>query len=271
MGISVLMSLYAKEQPDYVRTAVFSMARQTLPPDEIVIVKDGPLTRELQEVLGQLQKDILHPVIRTVTLKKNCGLGIALFYGVQACMHEYIARMDTDDIARTDRLEKEYAYLKGHPDVSAVGSDIAEFVQEGEILRVKKMPSSYEEVYEYGKYRNPLNHMTVLFRKADVLKAGSYRHYPYLEDYDLWTRMLAAGMKIENIPEVLVDMRLGENFSERRGGRSYYEQYRKLRKEQRDLGYTSGAEYRKGLALTFAMTRMPAGLRTEVYRRLRGS
>ena len=268
MGISVLMSVYAKDDPEYVRKAVSSIADQTFPAEEIVIVKDGPLTEGLEQALAGLPGELRVPV-RFVPLPKNSGLGIALRKGLEACTQEIIARMDADDIARPDRLEKEYTWLEEHPDVSAVGGNIAEFEKEGEILRYKEMPVTYREVYAYGKLRNPLNHMTVMFRKEDVLRAGSYRHFPSLEDYDLWTRMLAAGMKIENLPEVLVDVRLGTNFADRRGGREYFARYRKLRRMQRDLGYTSAAEYLAGLSLTFVMTRMPSGLRGMAYRRLR--
>lgn len=268
MGISVLMSLYAKEQPAYVRTAVLSMVRQTRKADEIVLVEDGPLTEELYAVLEDVQKESDVPLVR-VPLAKNSGLGIALFEGLKHCSQEYTARMDTDDIARADRLEIEAKYLDEHPDVAAIGSDIEEFQEEGVILSRKHMPCTYEEVYAYGKTRNPINHMTVMFRTDAVRQAGGYRHFPLLEDYDLWSRMLAMGMKIENIPEPLVAMRLGENFASRRGGREYFGQYKKLRRMQRDLGYTSQAEYYKALVLTFGMTRMPSQLRTLAYRRLR--
>lgn len=268
MGISVLMSLYAKEVPAYVEKAVQSIAEQTMKADEIVIVEDGPLTEELYALLEQLQKTCSVPIVR-VPLQKNNGLGIALLEGLKHCSQEFTARMDADDIACPDRLEKEYTYLKEHPDTAAVGGDIEEFEEEGVILRRKHMPSSYEEVYEYGKVRNPLNHMTVMFRMDAVRKAGGYRHFPWLEDYDLWSRMLAMGMKIENIPEVFVQMRLGQNFAARRGGKRYFQQYRKLRRLQKELGYLSEAEYVKALTLTFIMTRLPDGLRSAAYRRLR--
>ena len=274
--ISVLMSVYGKERPAYLSRALRSIGTgQTRTPDEIVLVADGPLTEALENEITAfraellLEKKKLHFLV--IRLEENRMLGRALAAGMKYCSGEFVARMDSDDIAVPERLEKEERFLLLRPDIAAVGGDIAEFETEGQTLRVKHMPSEPEELYRYGKLRNPLNHMTVMFRKAAVEKAGGYRHFPYLEDYDLWTRLLSGGAKIANIPEVLVNARIGSDFSKRRGGTEYFKQYKVLRSEQLKLGYLTKAEYAGSLVLTFGMTMQPSGLRDAVYKRLRNT
>ena len=267
--ISVLMSLYKKENPDWFRKSLDSITTdQERRPDEVVLVCDGPLTDELEEIITRFEIAGCVP-LRTVRLSRNEGLGIALKEGLDACRGELVARMDTDDIAEGCRLRLQEEFMNAHPDIAACGGEIAEFINEGETIRLKHMPSSPGEVHKYGKTRNPLNHMTVMFRKSAVLAAGGYQHFPLLEDYHLWSRMLADGDRIANLNTVLVNARIGSTFAERRGGRDYYDWYKKLRHLQLEWGYLNKHEYRVSLALTFAMTRQSARSRERAYRILR--
>ena len=196
------------------------------------------------------------------------GLGIALQKGLEKCRCDYVARMDSDDIAVRERFEAQSEYMKKNTDVSVVGGYISEFVEEGKSLRTKIMPLNHEELYKYGKYRNPLNHMTVFFRKKDVLEVGGYQSMPGLEDYYLWSRMLAQKYKIANIDKVLVNARLG-NFSNRRGGLGYFLTYFRLRKIQNKLHYTNIPEFIIGIMFTALITLVPNNIRGGLYRVLR--
>lgn len=261
--ISVLMSVYKKENPLFLKRALDSIYAQTLKVDEIVLVEDGKIPLALDEMISQYSD------LRIVKLEKNLQLGRALEAGLKACHHELVARMDTDDIMMPDRMEKQYRFMMEHPEIVACGGDIAEFIEEGVILREKHMPRSAQELYRYGKKRNPLNHMTVMFRKSAVEAVGGYRHFPGLEDYDLWSRLLAQGYQIANIPEVLVQARIGDRFASRRGGWAYFKRYLELRKEQHRIGYLNTREYIVACVLTFGMTVMPEKLREKAYAVLR--
>lgn len=261
--ISVLMSVYKKENPQFLKRALESIYAQTLKADEIVLVEDGEIPSALEEVISR------YPDLHIVKLEKNLQLGRALEAGLKACLHELVARMDTDDIMMPDRLEEQYRFMMEHPEIVACGGDIAEFTEEDTILREKHMPSSPQELYRYGKKRNPLNHMTVMFRKSAIEAVGGYRHFPGLEDYDLWSRLLANGYQIANIPEVLVRARIGDRFASRRGGWAYFKRYLRLRKEQHQIGYLNIKEYIEACVLTFGMTVMPEKLREKAYAVLR--
>ena len=267
---SVLISVYFKEKPGFLEKALESILNQTLKPDEVVLVKDGILTKELEEVISaeknKFNKNNIDFVC--VQLEKNMGLGIALQKGLEKCKYDYVARMDSDDIAADTRFEYQLKYMNEHKDISVLGGYIDEFSVEGEVIRTKMMPLTYKDLYKYGKYRNPLNHMTVFFRKKDVLDVGGYKPLKGLEDYYLWCRMLSNGYKIANIDKVLVHARLG-NFENRRGGFEYFKMYIKLRSLQKKLRYINTVEFLVATMLTAIITLSPKNLRGGLYKVLR--
>ncbi len=266
MGFSVLMSVYAKEKPIYLAAALDSVMDQTLPADEIILIEDGPIGAELERVIDKYRKVCSY--LHTFQFQENVQLGRALAKGVELCSNELIARMDTDDIAMPDRFEQQYDYMQSHPEVAVCGGWMEEFNDTGTYSKVKQMPESDKEIRKYAKYRNPMNHMTVMFRRQKVLLAGNYRHFPYLEDYDLWSRMLVQLEEFHNIPVILVRMRNNDSVYERRGGFLYFRQYAGLRKMQRKIGLTNRREYVMASVLTLGITLQPSFLRKFIYQKI---
>jgi glycosyltransferase involved in cell wall biosynthesis len=218
---SVLMSLYIKENPSNLKASLDSMLQQTVPPDEIVMVVDGPLTPELNAVLDYYQQ--AYPLIKKVTCTENVGLGKALNLGLNHCQNELIARMDTDDISVNDRCERQLAEFRKNPSLSIVGGAIAEFIDEPEnVVGYRTVPSKDVSIKDFMKKRCAFNHVTVMFRKSDVLRAGNYQHWFYNEDYFLWIRMQLAGCTFGNIPDTLVKVRITNDTYKRRGGYKYF-------------------------------------------------
>lgn len=222
MKFTVLMSVYKKEKPSFLQQCLDSLDQQSLQADEYLIICDGDLTPELDQIIENFQDK--HPAqCRIHRFKQNRGLGQALADGVQLASHEWIGRMDTDDIARPDRFEKQISYIKKHPELSLVGSEILEFSEDIRHPFAKRsVPEDHEEILTYARRRNPFNHMTVFYRKQAVLQAGNYRDLSYYEDYYLWVRMLAQGVKCYNIQEPLVYARANEDLYKRRGGWAYF-------------------------------------------------
>lgn len=215
---SVLMSLYKKEHPEYLRLALDSMINQTVKPDEIVLVEDGPLTDELYAVLEEY-RDHLTIVVN----KTNLGLGLALNEGLKACRNELVARMDTDDISKIDRCEKQLSFFKQHPETTILGGQIEEFISSpNEVIGKRVVPETDEELKEFIKKRCPFNHMTVMFKKTDVIQAGNYQDWFWNEDYYLWIRLALKGYKFANLSDTLVYTRVGADMYQRRGGDKYY-------------------------------------------------
>ncbi len=238
MRFSVLISVYHKEQPAHLQQSLESIFNQTMPPSEVVLVEDGPLTEGLYEVISRAKQ--LHIEMITVTLSKNQGLGLALKAGLQRCSCNLVARMDSDDIAKPERFAKELAYLETHPETSVVGSWVDEFQDDtAKPLSIRKVPESHEALVRFSHYRNPMNHPTVMFRKADVEGAGSYQHCELFEDYDLWARMMQQGYRLHNLQESLLWFRLTSQPFSQRGGISYIGHEMRFQKRLWHMGYIS--------------------------------
>ena len=189
--ISVLMSVYIKENPTFLKDAIESVQNQTLKPSELVLVEDGPLTPELYQVLDQVEAEFEIPVKRC-PLEQNQGLGLALRYGVLQCQYDIIARMDTDDIAVPDRFEKQVQLME-KDNLDLLGGHIAEFIDNpDEIVSYRRVPTQHADIVAYQRMRSAFNHMTVMFKKDMVLKAGNYEDGLYMEDDLLWLNMIAA-------------------------------------------------------------------------------
>lgn len=264
-GISVLMSIYIRETASNLEESLKSIFDQTVIPQEVVLIEDGPLTKELYEVIEKYNEK--YKQIVRYRFPQNVQLGNALRKGVELCRYDLVARMDSDDIALPNRLEIQYEFMNNHREITCCGGWIEEFGTRDHITKVKKMPCNDDEIAEYVKYRNPLNHMTVMFRKSKILAAGNYEHYPFLEDYYLWSRMLAKGDKFVNIPEVLVKARINENTYKRRGGFKYTVRFLQLRNKQRNLGILNWREYLKSIVLTLGFTLVPSSIRKKIYDR----
>lgn len=272
MGISVLMSVYARENPEFFKQAMKSIIQQTRQPDEILLIKDGPLTEELEKAIEEIHQKLADEKsaieFRTYQFEENVQLGRALRKGVELCKHEFIARMDTDDISLPDRLELQYNYMMEHEKIAIVGGYIEEFCEETGETSIRNTPVGMDAIRSYARFRNPLNHVTVMFRKSAVLEAGNYRHYPYFEDYDLWSRVLAAGYEVDSIPEIMVRVRVGTEMYGRRGGAAYCKTALSLRKEQHKLGITNTLEYLIACCISISITLVPNSLRKTIYQTL---
>ena len=216
------MSVYRNDKPEDFRLAVESISeKQTVAPDEVLIVVDGPVPEPLHHAIEEHSNRIRY--IKVLWQAENKGLGTALRVGVENASNEIIARMDSDDIAMPDRFEKQLNMMCGNPDLSMVGGYITEFIGNPEnIVGQRTVPSSDSEIRKYMKSRCPFNHVTVMFKKSDVLKAGNYQDWLWNEDYYLWIRMMMTGCRFANIPEPSVNVRVGKDMYARRGGMKYF-------------------------------------------------
>lgn len=267
MNFTVLLSIYHKEKPIYLRESLNSLFSQSLLPSEIVLVKDGPLTPELEEVISQyLQK---YEILKVIALPLNQGLGKALNEGINHCTCELIARMDTDDIAKPNRFERQISIFKEHPEIDVVGAWIDEF--EGDtnnIISTRKLPEFPSEIYRFAKKRSPLNHPVAMFRKSAVLNAGGYVHFSLLEDYYLWIRMLMNGSNFYNIPESLLYFRFSSDMFKRRGGWKYAWNELRFQNMIRKMGFITSLEFLYNIILRFMARIMPNTLRIVLYKKV---
>ncbi len=267
-GYSVLMPIYAREVPQNLNRALGSISNQTWPPSEIVLVKDGALTVDLDKVIEE-HRVKSRPKIVVIQLEKNMGLGTALQVGLEACTFPVVARMDADDIAAPTRCEKQLKFLELHPEIDAVGSWISEFDRdETDIYAYRTLPTDPDELVALAKLKCPLNHMSVIYRKMKVIAAGGYQPGG-LEDYFLWIRMLLNGSRFANIPEVLVNVRAGRSQISRRGGLPYAFRELRLQREMLKLGFIDMSEFARNVCIRFVTRLVPVFLRRQIYRVIR--
>lgn len=259
------MSVYAKEKADYFDKSLNSIIDQTCPPDEIVIVKDGKLTEDLDAVINKYAEKN-KGLIKTVSLENQAGLGNALNAGLLKCSCDIVARMDSDDICLPYRFEKQINVLQDNKDIDLVGAWTGEFYDEPyNIASVKSLPVCYEDIVKYARSRNPLNHMTVMFRKKSVMEAGNYLPSEGNEDYYLWVRMILNGCRIINLPEILVLARADSNMFRRRGGLKYVKSQIQIEKKLLTLRFINILEFHKNILIRMCISLLPNGIRKIFY------
>lgn len=262
MSFSVLISVYVKEKPVYLEACLKSLAWQTLKPSEIVLVEDGEITGELENVIALYSKII---PIKSIRLEKNQGLAHALNEGLKHCCYELVARMDTDDVCLPFRFERQVAYMLANPEVSVSSSWIEEKDERmSEVLFLKKLPSTHEDILKFSKKRNPISHPVSIFRKSAVISVGGYpKIFP--EDYALWSLMLVKGYRFQNIPETLLYMRTGADFTSRRG-LDFFKGEMTLLKYQKSIGFLSASEMFLNFMIRAIVRLSPIKLRTFFYK-----
>ena len=248
---SVAMSVYKNDDPNNFRTALDSVCQQSLVPDEVYLVVDGPISEELSAIICDYEKK--YDFFTVNRLEKNIGLGNVLRLVVEKCKYDLVIRMDSDDISAPGRFRKQIeAYMQEPCDV--LGGSTVGFVgdlESTEKVSAANRKNTHEEILKVLPKKSPMSHVTVLMRREAVLRAGNYMHSHYHEDYYLWARMAQAGCKFRNIPEYLVYVRLGEDQARRHGGWKYFKAEYDIRKYMLKNKIATFPQFVKELAVRF--------------------
>ena len=266
---SVLMSVYIKEDPDYLDNSIQSMMNQTIRPEDFVIVKDGPLTPELDAVINKYV-ELFPRVFQIVSLEQNRGLGPALAVGIQKAKYELVARMDSDDISAPTRCEKELKVFEKCPELGIVGTWEAEFIETPDnTVSIHKVPGNNSRIYRFMKRRCAILHPTVMYKKSAVILSGNYHSVHLYEDYDLFARMVFEHkIKSYNIQKPLYYIRIGEDFYKRRGGLKYAKTVLDFKFGMLKKGYMSFWDFIVSGIGQAVVCILPNGLRKSVYMKL---
>jgi glycosyltransferase involved in cell wall biosynthesis len=261
---TLLLPVYAGDRPDYLRRAYRSAVDdQTVRPDQVVIVRDGPVGDELAECLDEIQASSPVPVT-LVALADNGGLGPALDRGLAASSFDIIARMDADDVAMPHRFEVQLPLMS---EADIVGSGLLEFAADtDDIVGQRVPPIGAGHIKRYARMHDPFNHPTVVYRRQAVLAAGGYGNLPLMEDYALFARMLHHGARAVNVAEPLVFYRVGSKAFKRRGGARLLRSELRLQGEFRREGFISRGEYLRNVVIRGGYRLVPWWLRRAVYR-----
>lgn len=263
-SFSVLLPVYDGDSVEFLERSFASVTvDQTRAPDEVVVVRDGPVRQALQRTLERLRDECETPVV-LVELVENRGLALALEAGLAQCSHEIVARQDADDISVPRRFELQVPCVEGGADI--VGSAIQEFAVEGEPGLVRVVPESAEEIARYARFRSPFNHPSVVYRRSAVAAAGGYEDLRLMEDYWLFARMIHAGAMAKNLPEPLVNYRVGAGAYARRGGMRLFRSEIALQKRMRAAGMTTRWTFVRNVVVRGVYRFVPESARRTVYR-----
>lgn len=258
-SLAVLMSVYRGTEAGELAVCLQSLAVQTRPADEVVVVLDGPVSDAVMGVLEQFPA-------RQVPLAENVGLGRALNAGLETIDMEFVARLDSDDAAHPERFARQLDFLATHPDVAAVGTAVREFEQQiNDAGPVRALP---ENPRNYAKMNSPLNHPSVMFRTEAVRRVGSYQHVPFMEDYDLWARLLADGWELANLPDPLTYLRVNDAQLRRRASGETRRAERTMQRNLVAYGLVSRPRALFNFAARNAYRTLPIGVTKRVYSRL---
>lgn len=264
-NFSVCMSVYKNDNIADFTEAVLSIYNQTYPPDEIVLVIDGPVPTAMHDTIYALKEET--GIMKVIQLEQNMGHAIARQTGLEAAKNELCAVMDADDISVSNRFEKQLKVFEEHPEVSVVGGLINEFIHELEnVVGTRIVPEHDTDIKEYLKSRCPMNLVTVMLRKSDVMKVGGYLDWYCEEDYYLWIRLTLSGYQFYNIQENLVNVRVGKEMYQRRGGMKYFKSEARLQKYMLDHKVISWPRYLYNVTIRWAVqVAMPNRVRGWVF------
>jgi glycosyltransferase involved in cell wall biosynthesis len=264
---SLLMSVWRGDDPGFLADAFRSVVHdQTRPPDDVVLVQDGPVSDALATAIADLVATSPVPTA-LLPLDENVGLGIALDRGMAACQHDIVARMDADDIAIAHRFEVQVPLVEGGVDL--VGSSLLEFGTDiDDIVGRRVPPIDPDEIVRYARFHQPFNHPTVVYRRQAVEAAGGYRHLALMEDYLLFAKMIGQGASVANVEEPLVLYRVGAGAYARRGGVALLKSEWALQRRLLEMGFTNRVQFTRNVVVRGGYRLVPESVRRPAYRLL---
>lgn len=263
---SVLSSIYYKESPIHFNACMESIwDHQTLKPSEIILVEDGTLTPELDLVILQW-KEKLGKFLKITKLTQNVGTGKAKNIGLEQCTYEIVCIVDTDDISVTDRFEKQINELILDPELVILGGQITEFIENIDSPSgMRRVPLKNLELCNYAKRQSPFNNMTIAYRKTKIIEVGGYQHHLWMEDYNLFLRVIARGYKIQNLPDVLVYARIDNGMHARRKGYEYIKSEKQLLNLKKELKLQSPIHANMLFLIRSAFRLIPSSILGKFY------
>lgn len=268
--VSVLMSTYAGDQPEWLATALESIFAQSRPPEQLVLTVDGPISAAQERVIAHYEADHRIANRRIVRLTTNGGLANALNAGARYCTGTWVMRMDSDDISRTDRTERQLAVVDEQPEIDLIGGWAEEFFEDDPETRIKSSEITHEALNEELKWRNVLCHPSVMLRATRFRSCDGYRtKYPYLEDWDLFARMMLDGARFTVVPQPLVRFRVSRQQARRRGGWQYVRTEIRFRTFLWRSGFINFGQYVVSTAAYTGFRLLTPSLRSWMYRLVR--
>jgi glycosyltransferase involved in cell wall biosynthesis len=263
--LSVLLPVYAGVAAPHLAEALDSIAAQTFPAREVVIVEDGPLTPEQHQVIDSFA-DAHEGVVR-VALVENGGAGLANQAGLRAATGAWIAKADADDVLVPTRFERQVSALR-ESGADLCGAAMWEFDEDPDRpVRLRVNPLTHDAIARRMRFNNPVNHPTVVYRRGLALEVGGYPTMRFMQDYDLFARLLVGGATMMNLEEPLVRFRAGDTMRRRRSARGYLALELELQRRLRSYGVIGPLRMARNLAVRWTFRLLPQRALRHAYAR----
>ncbi|HEX4472920.1 MAG TPA: glycosyltransferase [Nocardioides sp.] len=264
--VSVLMPIHAGLHPAHLARALGSVAEQTRAPDEVVLVEDGPLPDALRDVVATAAAQL--PRLVRETLPVNRGAGVANQAGLRRCSGEWVLKADGDDVSLPQRLQRQLDHA-AETGADVCGSAMLEFSgTEEHVVAVRTPPLTHEDIARRMRWNNPINHPTALYRADRARAAGGYGDLRYMQDYDLFARMLSQGARFANLAEPLVLFRAGDAVMARRRSPAMRRCEWQLQRNLREYGVVGPARRYANYAARQGARMLPAPAMARLHRAL---
>ena len=261
--LTVLMTAYSGTSVEELERSVASITGQTRPPEEFLVVVDGPVPAELEAAIDAAAA--AHPSVRVERLPVNVGSGLASARGLELATGDYVARHDSDDVSLPQRLERQMAAVEERG-LDLVGAEMLEFEGSPDhVIGRRTAPTSHEAIVRRLRLNNPVNNPTALFRRELALEVGGYSDLRYMQDYDLFGRLLAGGARAENLPEPLVLFNAGDAMIGRRGGWRMVRNDLDVQRRLRDTGAFGNVLLARNMVVRAGFRAIPPVLLKKVY------
>ncbi len=266
------MTTYAGDNPEHLLLAGQSILNQTHQPDEFIIIADGPLSNASHNTIEILKKEASEKniLLKHRSLPENCGAAMALNAGLDLLECTWVARMDADDYAVPERLEKQIHFVKNNKDVDVLFTAQAEFYEAHErVDALKYVPVEHEKIVHLLRWRNIISHPTVLMRRSLLMAVEGYNSVHYLEDYDLYMRMIQKNARFAALQEPMVRVRVSPQQLYRRGGWRYAMTELKFRFNLKRRGMIKWHQWIISSPLYFLFRLAPTFFKKHLYRLVR--
>lgn len=201
--LSVFMPVYNSEA--YLAEAIESILAQTFSDFELIIIDDASTDSSYGIIEKYARED---DRIKTYRNRANSGIAMTCNKAVYLSGGEYIARMDSDDIALKHRLEVQWDFMRTNRHLSLCGGWAYIIDERGREIGTFKRPCGWKKINRIIRYTNPVIHPTSFMVKRGFLQVGGYRNFSVSSDYDLLLRMNCAGMKFDNVPTCVLSYRV---------------------------------------------------------------
>lgn len=270
LPITVILPVYHRVTPEEFTRSLASVHSQTCPPEEIIVVADGPIPDALSDAIDTAAQEL--PDLKVIRLPKNGGVAQAMRAGMDVAAHNWVARQDADDVSLPERFELLWPYIESGK-YAAVGGAMLEFADgdPSNVVRTRKLPTDPKGLARYVKTNSPMNNPTVVFDAAAVSQVGGVRDHQFMEDYDLFARLIAGGFDLKNIDEPLVLFNASDGMFDRRSTALLTAAERQMQKNLVSYGLISRPRAVFNFAARQAFRALPKPVLKWVYARLFGS